>query len=132
MVSSTWLRTLLLLLLASLAAVFTSPFPSKRVTRQSQLPRASAAPGPNALLQALQRGDEAMALQLLNSSHAVDLLKLRSRRHDCTPLMLAAGASGCPASDTVVNRILSFGAAANVAAKSRSWRTAADYAALHP
>jgi len=34
--------------------------------------------------------------------------------------------------DALVERILSFGAAANVAAKSRSHRTAADYAALHP
>jgi len=34
--------------------------------------------------------------------------------------------------DVLVERILSFGAAANVAARSRSHRTAADYAALHP
>ena len=40
-------------------------------------------------------------LVVRRGSHAVDLLKLRSRRHDCTPLMLAAGASGCPASVTV-------------------------------
>lgn len=43
-----------------------------KVTRRSQLPRwASAAPGPNALLQALQRGDEAMALRLLNSNLSI-------------------------------------------------------------
>ena len=34
--------------------------------------------------------------------------------------------------DALVDKILSFGAAANVAARSRSHRTAADYAALHP
>ena len=86
---------------------------------------------PNVLLSALEAGDREKALELLRGPGAEALLRRRSRRRDCTPLMLAAGASG-EIDEEIVECILALGSAANVAAKSRSFRTAADYAAMHP
>ena len=85
----------------------------------------------DALLSALEEGDQERALELLRGRDAAALLRRRSRRRDCTALMLAAGASGEIYED-VVESILAFGSSANVAAKSRSFRTAADYAEMQP
>ena len=89
---------------------------------------------PNELLSALEAGEHERALELLQSPKAATWLRRRSRRRDCTPLMLAAGALG-EIYEEVVERMLDFGSGvdgADVAAKSRSFRTAADYAAMHP
>ena len=106
--------------------------------QERHLRRATATPiatlqnaDPNVLLYALEAGDREKALELLRGPGAEALLRRRSRRRDCTPLMLAAGASG-EIYEEIVECILAFGSAANVAAKSRSFRTAADYAAMHP
>ncbi|CAK9098533.1 Hypothetical protein SCF082_LOCUS46167 [Durusdinium trenchii] len=103
--------------------------PSVHEAHVRQIPRPTAA-----LLSALEQGDEQLALHLLNDFNrsGSSFPQHRSRRRDCTPLMLAAGAAG-RCWPRLVERILDFGLgiqAADVAAVSRSGRSAADYAEL--
>ncbi|CAJ1448815.1 unnamed protein product [Effrenium voratum] len=86
----------------------------------------------DALLRALEAGDEERALEVLDSGDVSRLLRLRSRRRDCTPLMLASGATG-RVFRRVAARLAGLGEAkaahVGAAARSRGGATAAEYAA---